>query len=220
MTDLYAGIAALGRKHGADKIVLFGSRARGDNRERSDIDLAVYGIPADRQGVFWADIDDLPTLLDFDIVHMDHCTDPQLISNIETDGVIIMSKMQEKYNKLVQAVDRLREAIEDYQRAPLASIRDGAIQRFEFCTELVWKTLREYLIDQGYTDLNSPKSVMRQAYADGLVDNEQAWIDLLNDRNLTSHIYDEATAARIYDLIVSRYCPMFAAIIDKLGHQS
>lgn len=216
MTELYAKIAAIGRKYGADKIILFGSRARGDNRERSDIDLAVYGIPADRQSAFWSDIDDLPTLLDFDIVHVDHCTDPQLVANIEKDGIMIMSKMQEKYNKLVQAVDRLREAIDDYQRTPLDSIRDGAIQRFEFCTELVWKTLREYLIDQGYTDINSPKSVMRQAYADGLVDNEQAWIDLLNDRNLTSHIYDEATAARIYDLIVSRYCPMFAAVIDKL----
>lgn len=75
------------------------------------------------------------------------------------------------------------------------------------------------MIDQGYTDINSPKSVMRQAYADGLVDNEQAWIDLLNDRNLTSHIYDEATAARIYGLIVSRYCPMFAAVIDKIDHK-
>lgn len=216
MTELHADIAVIGRKHGADKIILFGSRARGDNRARSDIDLAVYGVPADRQGAFWADIDDLPTLLDFDIVHVNERTDQGLISNIEKDGVIIMSKMQEKYNKLVQAVDRLREAIGDYQRAPLASIRDGAIQRFEFCTELVWKTLREYLIDQGYTGINSPKSVMRQAYADGLIDNEQAWIDLLNDRNLTTHIYDEATAARIYDLIVSRYCPMFAAVVKKL----
>ena len=214
MTELYTKIAAIGRKYGADKIILFGSRARGDNRERSDIDLAVYGVPTDRQGAFWADIDDLPTLLDFDIVHVDDRTDRKLVVNIEKDGIIIMSKMQEKYNKLVQAVDRLREAIDDYQRTPLNSIRDGAIQRFEFCTELVWKTLREYLIDQGYTDINSPKSVMRQAYAD-----EQAWIDLLNDRNLTSHIYDEETAARIYDLIVSRYCPMFAAVIDKLSQK-
>ncbi len=219
MTELYAKIATIGRKYGADKIILFGSRARGDNRERSDIDLAVYGVPTDRQGAFWADIDDLPTLLDFDIVHVDDRTDRKLVVNIEKDGIIIMSKMQEKYNKLVQAVDRLREAIDDYQRTPLDSIRDGAIQRFEFCVELTWKTLREYLIDQGYTDINSPKSVMRHAYADGLVDNEQAWIDLLNDRNLTSHIYDEATAARIYDLIVSRYCPMFAAVIDKLSQK-
>ena len=217
MTELYAKIAAIGRKYGADKIILFGSRARGDNRERSDIDLAVYGVPTDRQGAFWADIDDLPTLLDFDIVHVDDRTDRELVVNIEKDGIMIMSKMQEKYNKLVQAVDRLREAIDDYQRTPLDSIRDGAIHRFEFCTELVWKTLREYLIDQGYTDINSPKSVMRQAYADGLVDNEQAWIDLLNDHNLTSHIYDEATAARIYGLIVSGYCPMFAAVVEKLG---
>ena len=65
------------------------------------------------------------------------------------DGVILMDKMQEKYEKLVQAVQRLDEAIADYDQMGLDSIRDGVIQRFEFCAELAWKTLREYLLDQG-----------------------------------------------------------------------
>lgn len=58
------------------------------------------------------------------------------------------------------------EAIVDYDQMGLDSIRDGVIQRFEFCVELAWKTLREYLLDQGYTEINSPKSVMKQAFAD------------------------------------------------------
>ena len=96
-------------------------------------------------------------------------------------------------------------------------MRDGVIQRFEFCTELTWKTLREYLLDQGYTEINSPKSVMRQAYADRLINDEQSWIGLLNDRNLTSHLYDEDTAVEIYNRISGIYVNMFDQICTVLS---
>jgi predicted nucleotidyltransferase len=94
----------LGEKYQADKIVLFGSRARGDNRERSDIDIAVYGMPPEKQGLFWSAIDDLPSLLNVDIVHITDRTDAALLNNIKRDGVTIMNKAEEKYGKLTQAV--------------------------------------------------------------------------------------------------------------------
>lgn len=127
-----------------------------------------------------------------------------------------MNKAEEKYGKLRHAVQRLQEAIDDYHKNELDSIRDGVIQRFEFCTELTWKTVREYLLDQGYTEINSPKSVMRQAFADGLINSDTAWIELLNDRNATSHIYDEATAEQIFQHIEENYCSMFCNLISKL----
>lgn len=213
---IYCQIAAAGKKYQAEKIVLFGSRARGDNRERSDIDIAIYGMPEKLRGLFWETIDELPTLLSVDIVHISENTDPVLIKNIERDGIVLMNKAKEKYGKLKQAVQRLQEAIQDYHKNKLDSIRDGVIQRFEFCTELTWKTVREYLLDQGHIEINSPKSVMRQAFADGIVDQEQSWIDLINDRNVTSHIYDEATAERIYQSIEKNYYPMFLQLVQKL----
>ena len=214
--QIYSQIAAAGKKYQADKIILFGSRARADNRERSDIDIAIYGMPEKLRGLFWETIDELPTLLSVDIVHISENTDPVLIKNIERDGIVLMNKAKEKYGKLKQAVQRLQEAIQDYHKNKLDSIRDGVIQRFEFCTELTWKTVREYLLDQGYIEINSPKSVMRQAFADGIVDQEQSWIDLINDRNVTSHIYDEATAERIYQSIEKNYYPMFLQLVQKL----
>lgn len=216
MKDIYNAIANLGKKYGADKIILFGSRARGDHRERSDIDIAVYGLPADKQSLFRLDIDELNTLLDFDIVFITSDIAPELLKNIEKDGIELMNKKQEKLEKLNNAVDRLGEALEDYNRVKLDSVRDGVIQRFEFCTELAWKTLREHLIEQGYTDINSPKAVMKTAFADGLLNNEQGWLDILNSRNITSHIYDENTAAQVFSKISTVYYPLFKELLQKL----
>ena len=52
MEEIYRQLAELARRHGAQRLVLFGSRARGDNKERSDIDLAVYGMPQKKRAAF------------------------------------------------------------------------------------------------------------------------------------------------------------------------
>ena len=128
----------------------------------------------------------------------------------------MMNKFSEKYRQLVDAVARLREALSDYDKTALESVRDGVIQRFEFCTELAWKTMREYLIDQGYTELNSPKATIRQAFAFGLISDESGWLSLLEDRNLTSHIYNEATATEIFGHISQKYLALFDAAITYM----
>lgn len=216
---LYRQIAQLGEEHGAGKIVLFGSRARGDHRPRSDVDIAVYGMPEPNQSAFQLGLEELPTLLQFDVVFVTDQTTPALMENIEKDGVPIMNKKDEKYRKLQEACKRLQEAINDFEKIGLESIRDGVIQRFEFCTELAWKTIREHLLDMGYTEINSPKAVMKTAFADGLLENEQAWLDMINDRNLTSHVYDEEQAARIYNHIRDIYCPLLVSVLEKLADQ-
>ena len=213
MQQLYAQLAALARKYGARRLVLFGSRARGDNRPNSDIDLAVYGMPREKQTPFWIDCDDLPTLLKLDISFIRDGMDAKFLQNIEKDGVELMDKFQEKYDKLIAAVARLREALADYKKTPLDSIRDGTIQRFEFCTELAWKTMREYLLDQGYSEINSPKAVIRQAYAFGMIKDEQSWLALQTDRNMTSHVYDEETAKEIFERIENTYLKLFDDVV-------
>lgn len=216
MEAIYQEIARLGGKYGAEKIVLFGSRARRDNRANSDIDIAIFDMPEQKRTFFWNDIDNLPTLLKFDIVHISEGTDTKLLDNIEKEGVILMNKLEEKQDKLMLAVSRLKESLLEYEQHNSDTVRDGVIQRFEFCTELVWKTLREYLIDQGYTEINSPKAVMRTAYEDGIIKEEAAWISLLNDRNSTSHIYDEQTAIDIFKRIKDQYVNLFDEIIERL----
>lgn len=142
MESLYKSISELGKQYSAEKIVLFGSRARGDNREKSDIDIAVFGMPKENHVFFAQAVESLPTLLQFDIVFVSENTNALLLENIKKDGVILMNKFDEKLEKFSEAVNRLEEALEEYDKYGISSSRDGVIQRFEFCTELAWKSTR------------------------------------------------------------------------------
>lgn len=85
-------IRALAAECGIDRVILFGSRARGDNRERSDIDLAVSG---GKVAEFSLDVeDDVWTLLSFDVVNLDGAVQPELLKNINRDGVVIYEKVR------------------------------------------------------------------------------------------------------------------------------
>jgi len=84
----FAQLRDLARIYGAEKLVLFGSRARRTHGERSDIDLAVYGCPHFCDFSFAVD-EEVDTLLSFDLVHMDETVSPALAAEIERDGVIL-----------------------------------------------------------------------------------------------------------------------------------
>lgn len=83
-------ITELARKHGISKIVLFGSRARGTNTERSDIDIAVSD--GDFDAFYWSIKEQVHSLLTFDIVDLDSGVSDELKKEIERDGVIIYEK--------------------------------------------------------------------------------------------------------------------------------
>lgn len=85
------GIIHLAKKYAVDRVILFGSRARGDNKERSDVDLAVSGGDVT---MFTLDVDEIevvPTLLMFDVVDLDRGCNEELLSSIRRDGVLLYS---------------------------------------------------------------------------------------------------------------------------------
>lgn len=199
-----------------NKIILFGSRARGDNTDKSDYDIAVFSNNMDisEQNRFLDDIDNIETLNKIDVVFIkEKHINTDLYKNIMNDGVIIMDKFQIKLNNYKNALARLHESIEESKTNDSLTIRDGVIQRFEFTTELAWKTIREYLITENVTDINSPKSVMREAYNNNLITDDDGWIQILQDRNSTSHIYDEDDANEVYKRISENHIELF----DKLS---
>lgn len=84
-------IKNLAQKYNLNKVILFGSRARGDYKSRSDIDLAVSGGDCDR---FSLDVqEDTSTLLFFDVVNLDGTVQKELLESIEEEGVSIYEKI-------------------------------------------------------------------------------------------------------------------------------
>jgi nucleotidyltransferase substrate binding protein (TIGR01987 family) len=123
--------------------------------------------------------------------------------------------LQHLLDDLGRALDRLGEALAVPEDAPLAV--DGSIQRFEFTFELFWKTVRRVLAGHGI-EANSPKAVVQQAYRLGWLDDEQRWLKVLQDRNLSSHTYREPLALEIYRRLPAHHAALREAF-DRLRAQ-
>ena len=83
-------LSGFAQKYSVNKIILFGSRARGTNTERSDIDIAVYGGEFDQ--FYWEVKENIHSLLMFDIIQADAAISDELKQEIEKDGVTIYEK--------------------------------------------------------------------------------------------------------------------------------
>lgn len=128
-----------------------------------------------------------------------------------------MSKLEIKLNNFKNALQRLKESVIEIKRDNSSDVvRDGVIQRFEFTYELAWKATKEYMEEMGIVDKNSPKAVIKEAFAQKLIQNEQNWLLMLNDRNLTSHVYEEEMAQQIAERIIGCYIIEFEKLLSEL----
>lgn len=84
-------IIHIARKNGVKKVILFGSRARGDHQERSDIDLAASG--GNLLDFYYELEEDAWTLLNFDVVNLDGEVTEELLEEIKKDGVVIYEEI-------------------------------------------------------------------------------------------------------------------------------
>ena len=211
-------IIAVANQYGAGKAILFGSRARGDSTRKSDYDIAFILPDMSDDNKILNELEDFDTLCKIDAVFLESLGgDDEPIKNIRKDGLVLMDKFQTKFNNFKNALATLEEAVSDFDKTALLSVRDGVIQRFEFTAELAWKTVREYLIDEGIAEINTPKSVMKAAFAANLVDDGDGWIGILNDRNATSHIYNEDEADKIFERIRNKHTALFTKLSDTLS---
>ena len=125
-----------------------------------------------------------------------------------------MTKLENKYENFGNAVNRLNEANVAYKKNSDNDIyQDALIKRFEFTFELAWKTLREFMLDQGYSlEILSSKGVIWFAWREGIISNEELWLDMLLSRNMSAHDYGRELSADIADKISNRYCKELTAL--------
>jgi nucleotidyltransferase substrate binding protein (TIGR01987 family) len=95
--------------------------------------------------------------------------------------------------------------------------QQGIIQVFEFTHELAWNTLKDFLEPTGATNLFGSVNTTRAAFAAGLIENGEAWMEMIKDRNLTTHSYDERTADKISSAILSSYVPEFGKFAQRFA---
>jgi nucleotidyltransferase substrate binding protein (TIGR01987 family) len=115
-------------------------------------------------------------------------------------------------------MDKLDEAIKFYtenkdtQDKTIKVVSQTAlIKTFEFTFELSWNLMKDYLEYDGVSDISGSRDAIRKAFASGLIENgdEREWLNIVNDRNLSSHTYNENVALELSQKIVERYYELF-----------
>ncbi len=193
--------------------VLFGSRAAGRARPGSDWDIGVLGPAALGGAVIETireELDELPTLHSFDVV--DLTTVPEYFRETAVRGakkilpsvaldtfakeMIMPANTQVDLTAFESALARLPDALIQSQSE---WIRDAAIQRFEFTFELAWKTTLRVEQASGLESGTSPRQVIKVALKADWIDDNELWLKMLDDRNRTSHTYNQMVAEEIFD---------------------
>ena len=128
-----------------------------------------------------------------------------------------MSEMQDirwkqRFQNYERAFKLLEQAIAIEKLSEIE--RAGLIQFFEMSFELAWKLLKDYLQEEGFT-VRSPRETLKQAFQAGFIEDGHTWIDALQDRNLTAHTYDEATAIAVETKIRQAYYPILAQLYQN-----
>lgn len=122
-----------------------------------------------------------------------------------------MKRLELKISNFAKALSRLQSAIvrvEDDVKI------DVCIKRFEFTYEVCWKALQSALRELGIIATN-PRDVFDKANKQELMDNPEIWLQMKDDRNDTSHEYDENKAKEIYSIIPD-YAKEFTLVLKRL----
>jgi nucleotidyltransferase substrate binding protein (TIGR01987 family) len=180
------------------RIYLYGSQATGESGETSDIDIAYDDKNFKDHYIIEDEVKKINTLVKIDVVNIAG-TGERFRNRVKSTGRVLYSSTKELrahdglYNfsnaldRFISAVDRYEEFIrEGYEDIYL----DLVVKRFEFTYEMSWKALKRYLEYSGL-DPKSPRATFKEAYSQKLIPAEDVWLDMIEQKNLSSYIYDE-----------------------------
>lgn len=123
-------------------------------------------------------------------------------------------RWKQRFSNYKKATAQLTEFIEKGELNKFEI--QGLIQCFEYTFELAWKTMKDYLEQEGF-EVKSPRSTIQTAFQIQLIADGHTWIDALEKRNLMSHTYDEEVAKEAEELIRKNYYPIIKELYSKLG---
>lgn len=208
------------------RIYLFGSRVTGEAKPESDYDFAFDAPEADFGELekIRSDIEQLPTLFRIDIANIAKA-DSRFANRVRDTGLVIYSATKELRSQdgmmyFERALERFRIVVTEREQWKAHGngdiVLDVAVKRFEFTYEMAWKALKRVLDYLGI-DARSPRQVFKEAFAQGLLTEEAVWLDMIEMRNLSSHVYDEHEIASILGKL-DKFLEVFDGLRLKL-HQ-
>lgn len=127
-------------------------------------------------------------------------------------------RWKQRYSNFLKAFQTLVEAVELTQVRPLSRLeQQGLIQSFEFTHELAWNVLKDYLEYQGIVGLVGSRGTSRSAFKNGLIEQGDDWMKMIESRNLTPHTYSPDIAQAVADDILQRFYPAFQSMAKKFA---
>ena len=134
-------------------------------------------------------------------------------NNMSTQDI----RWQQRLQNYRKALRQLKDAVDLMARRELSTLeKQGVIQSFEYCYELGWNTLRDYLQWQGVEGITGSRDTIREAFKNNLISDGHTWMQMLIDRNRTSHTYNEETAQAILNNITSEHYPLLVELEKRL----
>ncbi|APA00718.1 MULTISPECIES: nucleotidyltransferase substrate binding protein [Flavobacterium] len=126
-------------------------------------------------------------------------------------------RWKQRFEHFVNAFKQLKNAKQLKEERDFTELElQGVIQAFEVSQELSWKVMKDFLEEQGKTDLFGSKNAVKEAFNVGLISKGEVWLDMIKSRNLTSHIYDEKEVLAILEIILNDYFPVFIDFENKM----
>lgn len=126
----------------------------------------------------------------------------------------------QRFGNYKKALKQIEEALNLMEERELSMLeKQGFIKAFEFSHELAWKTLKDFLENRGNTGIYGSKDATKKAFASGLIDDGEIWMQMIKSRNLTSHTYDENTANEIIGIVKELYYIQFEKLKLKMGEK-
>lgn len=117
-------------------------------------------------------------------------------------------------NDFEKSVKNLKEILEEKKTD---IVRDAAIKRFELCFDLNWKLIKNFAKKQGVECL-SPRQCFKVGFQLKIIEHDEKWLNMINDRNLSTHLYKEEKADEIYSKL-SDYLKLFQSLLDKANQK-
>ena len=128
-------------------------------------------------------------------------------------------RWRQRFQNFEKAYQVFQRRLNDYERDRNSeAFQMSLVQAFEILMELAWKTLKDYLENEGMM-VATPKAVIRQAFQSEIIGSGDEWMEALNQRNLTSHTYEEKTARLVLEFIEIRFAPIVRDMYRRLKNE-